>query len=122
MKKDEMVYQGEIYLADLNPVEGSEQGGRRPVLIIQNNVGNRYAPTTIISPITSQTKKHRYPTHVYIKDIEGLDSRSIVMLEQMRTISKERLKCKMGKLDGRTMGRVNMAIKISLGLKETDDL
>ena len=116
MNKDAMVYRGEIYFADLDPVEGSEQGGRRPVLIIQNDIGNRYAPTTIISPITSQAKKYKYPTHVHIKNIEGIDNSSIVMLEQIRTISKDRLEFKMGKLNQRMMQKVNMAIHISLGI------
>ncbi len=120
MKKDKMVYRGEIYFADLDPVEGSEQGGRRPVLILQNDVGNRYAPTTIVSPITSQAKKHEYPTHVHIKNVEGIDNRSIVMLEQMRTISKERLKYKMGELNHKTMKKINMAIHISLGIGDED--
>ena len=116
MNKDAMVYRGEIYFANLDPVEGSEQGGRRPVLIIQNDIGNRYAPTTIISPITSQAKKYKYPTHVHIKNIEGIDNSSIVMLEQIRTISKDRLEFKMGKLNQRMMQKVNMAIHISLGI------
>ena len=120
MKKDKMVYRGEIYFADLDPVEGSEQGGRRPVLILQNDVGNRYAPTTIVSPITSQAKKHEYPTHVCIKNVKEIDNRSIVMLEQIRTISKERLKYKLGKLNQRMMQEVDMAIHISLGIGDED--
>ena len=118
MKKDEMVYRGEIYFADLDPVEGSEQGGRRPVLIIQNDVGNRFAPTTIVSAITSQEKKHIYPTHVRVRNINGLEDSSIVMLEQIRTIAKERLEFKMGQLNRRTMWKVNLAILISLGIGE----
>lgn len=118
MKKNRIVYRGEIYFADLDPVEGSEQGGKRPVLIIQNDVGNQYAPTTIASPITSQFKKYKYPTHIYIENIEGIDNQSIVMLEQIRTISKERLKFKMGKLNQITMKKVDMAIHISLGMSD----
>ena len=116
MKKDEMVYRGEIYFADLDPVEGSEQGGRRPVLIIQNDVGNQYAPTTIVSAITSQEKKHIYPTHVRVRNVDGLEASSIVMLEQIRTIAKERLEFKIGQLNRKNMWRVNLAILISMGI------
>ena len=93
-----------------------QQGGRRPVLIIQNDVGNQYAPTTIVSAITSQEKKHIYPTHVRVRNVDGLEDSSIVMLEQIRTIAKERLEFKMGQLNRRTMWKVNLAILISLGI------
>ena len=119
MKNKKKIYRGEIYFADMNPVMGSEQGGRRPVLIIQNDTGNQYAPTTIVAPITSQKKKHIYPTHVNIGNVEGLEESSIVMLEQLRTIAKERLEFRIGKLNARMMRSINRALFISLGLNKT---
>lgn len=111
------VKRGEIYYADLSPVVGSEQGGLRPVLIIQNNVGNRYSPTVIAAAITSQHDKAKLPTHIQVAaDSSGLQKNSIVLLEQVRTLDKRRLKEKMGDLDLESMNRVNRALSISFGL------
>ncbi|MBR4278799.1 MAG: type II toxin-antitoxin system PemK/MazF family toxin [Clostridia bacterium] len=114
---------GDIYYADLSPVIGSEQGGIRPVLIVQNNMGNRYSPTVIAAAITSKTGKTKLPTHIEVqaginandKD-NGLLKNSVILLEQIRTIDKQRLKERMGKLDERTMQQVDGAIGISFGL------
>ena len=111
------VRRGDIYYADLSPVVGSEQGGLRPVLIIQNDVGNRYSPTVIAAAITSRMSKTRLPTHIDIyADRAGLAKDSVVLLEQIRTLDKRRLKEKMGHLDDRIMDTVNTAIAISFGL------
>ena len=110
---------GDIYYADLSPVVGSEQGGVRPVLIVQNDVGNKYSPTIIVAAITSQINKAKLPTHIEIKAREhGLPKDSVILLEQIRTIDKRRLKEKVEYLSGETMGRVDEAIKISLGMVE----
>lgn len=112
------VRRGDIYYADLSPVVGSEQGGIRPVLIVQNDVGNRHSPTVIAAAITSKMGKTRLPTHIDIyADKVGLQKDSVVLLEQMRTIDKKRLGEKMGHLDEATMNAVNDAIGISLGLR-----
>lgn len=112
-----LVKRGEIYYADLSPVVGSEQGGIRPVLIVQNDVGNRYSPTVIAAAITSQHEKNHLPTHIAVQADEcGLVKDSIVLLEQIRTIDKKRLKDKMGELDLRSMDKVNTALSISFGL------
>ena len=112
-----VVRRGDIYYADLSPVVGSEQGGLRPVLIIQNDVGNRYSPTVIAAAITSRMGKNRLPTHIDIHaDKVGLAKDSVVLLEQIRTLDKKRLKEKMGHLDPVLMDRVNTAIAISFGL------
>ncbi|MDE6501952.1 MAG: type II toxin-antitoxin system PemK/MazF family toxin [Ruminococcus sp.] len=111
------VKRGEIYYADLSPVVGSEQGGIRPVLIVQNDVGNRYSPTVIAAAITSQRDKTHLPTHIEVQaDKCGLSKDSIVLLEQIRTIDKKRLKDKMGELDFNAMNKVNSALSISFGL------
>lgn len=107
---------GDIYLADLNPVTGSEQGGYRPVLIIQNDVGNTYSPTVIAAAITSKQLKTSIPTHVNISHRNGLPKDSIVMLEQVRTIDKCRLRQKLCALSSREMESVNHALAISLAL------
>ena len=107
----------EIYYADLSPVVGSEQGGIRPVLIIQNNIGNRYSPTVIAAAITSQQDKTKLPTHISVAaDSSGLQKNSIVLLEQVRTLDKRRLKEKMGNLDLESMNRVDHALSVSFGL------
>ena len=107
---DVTVKRGEIYYADLSPVVGSEQGGVRPVLIVQNDVGNRYSPTVIAAAITSQKEKSKLPTHIEIhSDGCGLSKDSVVLLEQIRTIDKKRLKEKMGRLDDGSMGQINHA-------------
>ncbi|NLM45191.1 MAG: type II toxin-antitoxin system PemK/MazF family toxin [Firmicutes bacterium] len=111
------VKRGHIFFADLSPVVGSEQGGVRPVLVIQNDVGNKYSPTVIIAAITSQIEKAKLPTHVEVDAKEyGLEKDSVILLEQIRTIDKQRLQDKVTELDERAMQRVNQAIKISLGL------
>lgn len=111
------VKRGEIYYADLSPVIGSEQGGVRPVLIVQNDVGNRYSPTVIAAAITSQKEKSRLPTHIQIDSTScGLSKDSVVLLEQIRTIDKKRLKEKMGRLDDGSMGAIDSALTISFGL------
>lgn len=111
------IKRGEIYYADLSPVVGSEQGGVRPVLIIQNDVGNRYSPTVIAAAITSQRDKTKLPTHISVTACDcGLAKDSIVLLEQVRTIDKRRLKEKMGTLDVASMGMVDKALSVSFGL------
>ena len=114
------VKRGDIYYADLSPVVGSEQGGLRPVLIIQNDIGNRYSPTVIAAAITSRMGKNRLPTHIDIyADKVGLAKDSVVLLEQIRTLDKRRLKEKMGHLDESMMDRINTAIAVSFGLGDT---
>jgi Growth inhibitor len=108
------VRRGEIYYAKLNPVRGSEQGKTRPVLILQNDVGNHYSSTTIVAAITGRRKRHCFPTHVPIK-INGLKPSSVIMLEQIRTIDKSRILGYVGRADDRTMASVNTAISVSLG-------
>lgn len=111
------VKRGEIYYADLSPVVGSEQGGIRPVLIVQNDVGNKHSPTVIAAAITSRQDKNRLPTHIEVQaDKCGLARDSIVLLEQIRTIDKKRLGDKMGELDLNSMNKVNTALSISFGL------
>ncbi|MCI8497429.1 MAG: type II toxin-antitoxin system PemK/MazF family toxin [Clostridiales bacterium] len=111
------VRRGDIYYADLSPVVGSEQGGVRPVLIVQNDVGNRFSPTVIAAAITSQRDKTKLPTHIQLQaDDSGLVRDSIVLLEQIRTIDKRRLKERMGRLDSQSMNQVDQALSISFGL------
>ena len=110
-----MVYRGEIYYADLSPAVGSEQGGIRPVVVLQNNMGNKHAPTTIIAPITSQIGKKPLPTHILFNGC-GAPKDSVILLEQIRTIDKSRLKQKMGCLPPEKVEVLDTAIKISLGL------
>ncbi len=111
------IKRGDIYYADLSPVIGSEQGGLRPVLIVQNDVGNKYSPTVIAAAITSKMGKTKLPTHIDVIGTEaGLAKDSVVLLEQIRTIDKKRLKEKMGHLDQNTMNSVNNAISVSFGL------
>lgn len=111
------IKRGDIYYADLSPVVGSEQGGIRPVLIVQNDVGNKFSPTVIAAAITSQRFKTNLPTHIQVNaQYCGLSKDSIVLLEQVRTIDKKRLKEKMGNLDDTDMSRVNRALSVSLGI------
>lgn len=111
------VKRGDIYYADLSPVVGSEQGGLRPVLIIQNDIGNRYSPTVIAAAITSRMGKTKMPTHIDIyADRAGLARDSVILLEQVRTLDKRRLREKMGHLDDDMMSEVNSAIAVSFGL------
>ncbi|MEE0946106.1 MAG: type II toxin-antitoxin system PemK/MazF family toxin [Acutalibacteraceae bacterium] len=117
------IKRGDIYYADLSPVVGSEQGGVRPVLIVQNDVGNRYSPTVIAAAITSQHDKASLPTHIKVNAVSsGLAKDSIVLLEQVRTIDKKRLKEKMGTLDNRSMGEIDMALSVSFGLNGINDI
>ena len=112
-----VIKRGDIYYADLSPVVGSEQGGVRPVLIIQNDIGNKYSPTVIATAITSQINKAKMPTHIELEANEyGLSKDSVVLAEQIRTIDKRRLKEKIGHLDDELMTRVNEALEISFGL------
>ncbi len=112
-----IVKRGDIFYADLSPVVGSEQGGIRPVLVVQNDVGNKYSPTIIIAAITSQINKAKLPTHIEVfGDDYGLNKDSVVLMEQVRTIDKRRLKEKIGHLDDVLMERVDEALRISLGL------
>ena len=111
------VRRGDIYYADLSPVVGSEQGGVRPVLIVQNDVGNKYSPTVIAAAITSRMGKANLPTHIEIDAREcGLSKDSVVLLEQVRTIDKQRLRERMGALDNSDMTKVNQALNVSFGL------
>lgn len=113
-----VVKRGDIFYADLSPVVGSEQGGIRPVIIIQNDVGNKYSPTVIVAAITSQINKAKLPTHVEISSEEyGLNKDSVVLLEQIRTLDKKRLKEKIGHMTDADMGKVNNALKVSINLE-----
>ena len=115
------IRRGDIFYADLSPVVGSEQGGLRPVLIVQNDVGNKYSPTVIAAAITSKMSKAKLPTHIGVfANQVGLLKDSVILLEQIRTIDKTRLKEKMGHLDTDKMNEVNNAITVSFGLGETD--
>lgn len=112
-----MVLRGELYLANLDPVVGSEQGGTRPVLVIQNDVGNRFSPTVIVLAVTSQLHKARLPTHVPVEaEGHGLTRDSVVLAEQVRTLDKQRLLERLGTLSPESMQRVANALRVSLGL------
>ena len=112
-----MVKRGDIYFADLSPVVGSEQGGMRPVLIVQNDTGNRHSPTVIAAAITSQTGKARLPTHIRLSGQSvGLNRDSVILLEQIRTLDKSRLRERMGRIDESTMNAVDAALAVSFGL------
>lgn len=113
------IRRGDIFFADLNPVRGSEQGGLRPVLVIQNNIGNRHSPTVIIAPITSKLKKNALPTHVGLPRDIGLPAKSMVLLEQVRTIDKSRLSNYIAALDDEIMDYVDGALGISLALDDS---
>lgn len=114
-----VIKRGDIYYADLSPVIGSEQGGIRPVLIIQNDIGNQYSPTTIVLAITGQISKAKLPTHVELScEACGLEKDSLILAEQIRTIDKRRLKERVSTLDEALMQRVDQALEISLGLIE----
>ena len=114
---DTSVKRGDIFYADLSPVVGSEQGGTRPVLIVQNDTGNRHSPTVIAAAITSQTGKAKLPTHINLPSSDaGLSKDSVVLLEQIRTIDKKRLREHMGTISGKLMDQVDAAIAVSFGL------
>ena len=113
------VKRGDIFYADLSPVVGSEQGGIRPVLIVQNDIGNKYSPTVIAAAITSQINKAKLPTHIEISSDEyGLNKDSVILLEQIRTIDKRRLKEKIGHINEELMAKVYEGLMVSFGLKE----
>ena len=114
---DRELKRGELYYASLDPVIGSEQGGTRPVLIVQNDVGNRYSPTTIVVAVTSKVDKTPLPTHVSLTDVEGLEKNSLLLLEQIRTIDQKRLKGYVGVMDAKMMGIVDRALSVSVGLR-----
>jgi len=112
-----IVKRGDVFFADLSPVVGSEQGGVRPVLVIQNDIGNRFSPTVIVAAITAQIQKAKLPTHVEIDaEQHGFDRDSVILLEQIRTIDKQRLTDKITHLDEAMMRKVNDSLQISLGL------
>ena len=113
------IKRGELYYADLSPVVGSEQGGVRPVLVVQNDVGNKYSPTVIAAAVTSKINKAKLPTHIELpSDTYGLQKDSVILLEQIRTLDKRRLKERIGELPVATMSRVDKAILISLGFEK----
>ncbi|MDR2359992.1 MAG: type II toxin-antitoxin system PemK/MazF family toxin [Oscillospiraceae bacterium] len=117
MTSNAHVKRGDIYYADLSPVVGSEQGGTRPVLIVQNDTGNKHSPTVIAAAITSQINKARLPTHIEIVGKSyGLTKDSVVLLEQVRTIDKQRLRERIGQVDNQMMNRVDSAIAVSMGI------
>ena len=114
-----IVKRGDIFYADLSPVVGSEQGGVRPVLIVQNDIGNKYSPTVIAAAVTSQINKAKMPTHIEIDaEAYGLAKDSVILMEQIRTIDKKRLKEKIGHIDEELMEKVNEALGISFGLAD----
>lgn len=111
------IKRGDLFYADLSPVVGSEQGGVRPVVIIQNDIGNKYSPTVIIAAITSQVNKAKLPTHVNIEaSIFGLPKNSVILLEQIRTIDKKRLRDKIGQFDNTILLEIDRALKVSVGV------
>ena len=113
-----ILYRGDIFLADLEPVKGSEQGGIRPVLIIQNNISNEYSPVTIIAALTSKLFEKEYPTNIFLsKEESNLEKDSTILLNQIRTIDKSRISRKIGSINKYTMSKVDLAINISLDLK-----
>ena len=112
-----MVKRGDIFDADLSPVIGSEQGGIRPVIVVQNDIGNKYSPTVIVAAVTSRINKAKMPTHIEISALEyGLTKDSVILAEQIRTIDKKRLKEKIGRIDDKLIEKVNTALMISFGL------
>lgn len=117
-----MVKRGDIFYADLSPVVGSEQGGMRPVLVVQNNIGNHYSPTIIVAAITAKIQKGKMPTHVELSAKEyEIERDSVVLLEQVRTIDKQRLREKVTHLDNNMMAKIDEALRISVGLSKTFD-
>lgn len=123
MREDWVYRRGDVYLANLDPYIGSEQGGTRPVVVLQNNTGNYYCPTLIVAPITSkENKKRSQPTHYYAEHIHGLDIPGIVLLEQIKTIDKRRVKKYMGRISRRQMDEIGEAIETSLGLYVPEEM
>lgn len=120
MQDEIMIRRGELYYADLSPVVGSEQGGVRPILIVQNDTGNKYSPTVIAAAITSKLNKAKLPTHIEISANEfGLEKNSVILLEQIRTLDKRRLSERIGELSPSAMQKVNVALLISLGFGDS---
>lgn len=123
MKADWSYRRGDIYLANLNPYFGSEQGGVRPVLVLQNNTGNFYCPTLIVAPLTARKdKKPHQPTHFLLNRVKGMDGPSVALLEQIKTIDKRRIRSYLGKINQQQMTGVEEAIEISLGLHIPEDV
>ncbi len=116
MRDDWSYRRGDIYLADLNPYYGYEQGGIRPVLVLQNNVGNFFCPTLIVAPLTSQLKKPNQPTHFLLDNVRGLNRPAMVIAEQIRTIDKRRIRRYLGRVDRQTMDDLAECLEVSLGL------
>lgn len=112
------VNRGDLFYADLSPVVGSEQGGVRPVLILQNDMGNKYSPTTIVAAISSKLNKSHLPTHVIVSKRADLPNNSVILTEQIRTIDKKRLKNKIGRLGDKIMDKVDEALRVSLAIQE----
>lgn len=114
-----MVNKGDVYYADLDPAIGSEQNGKRPVVILQNNIGNKYSPTTVIAPITKiENNKHNIPTHIKIIKNSFIKNDSIILIEQIRTIDKKRLIKYLGKLNNNIIAKINIALKKEFSIKE----
>ena len=111
------IQRGDLFYADLNPVVGSEQGGIRPVLVVQNNVGNHFSPTIVAVAITSRKAKSSMPTHIPLEDVPGLAPTSLLLLEQLRTIDRKRLRGYIGRISKEKMLEVDVALAISIGLK-----
>ncbi len=123
MKEDWIYRRGDVYLADLDPYIGSEQGGTRPVVVLQNNTGNFFCPTLIIAPITSRSnKKANLPTHYHVEKIQGLDCSGMVLLEQIKTIDKRRVRKYLGKMSRLQMDEIGAAIETSLGLYVPEEM
>ena len=123
MKEDWVYRRGDVYLANLDPYIGSEQGGTRPVVVLQNNMGNFFCPTLIVAPITSRcAKKPNQPTHYYAEHINGLDSPGMVLLEQIKTIDKRRVRKYLGKMSRNQMDEIGEAIETSLGLYVPEEM
>lgn len=118
MRKGWIFRRGDLYIVNLNPFRGSEQGGTRPVVVIQNDNGNYHCPTLIVAPLTTRLKKVDLPTHYYIEKAQGLTAPSIVELEQIRTIDKSRVKSYLGRLNQKQIAGIEVAVQCSLGLKE----
>lgn len=116
-KKRRWIYKrGDIYMVNLNPYKGSEQGGKRPVIVLQNNKGNRYGPTLIVAPITSKLYKTELPTHYILKEVKGLPDESLILLEQIKTIDKKRVMNYVGKVSEEQMQEIDKQILVSLGI------
>jgi len=116
--RNSMISRGDVFFCNLSCTQGSEQGGIRPVLVIQNDTGNKYSPTVIVAAITSSLKKRNLPTHIVLEDFKGLSKKSIVLLEQIRTLDKRRLKNKIGRVSDATLKKIDEALLISMGFRD----